>query len=141
MVLTDDQRQMMCRFVGEEFAAFLPRFVSGMADRMIVSAHKYGRVTPDVPKQRDMLATIRLRLQKYQDTHNTEFLMDVANFCVMEGLFPSFDDAHFKPTDSHESPGLVGHDGSVLHSVPDAVSEARRRDAVVVSLRRPRSGD
>ena len=105
--------------VGPEFSDIFPRFVRGMIDRMVMSAFKYGPVTPDLPKTRDMMATIKLRLQKYEDTHNTEFLMDVANFCAMEFTFPSFSDATFKATDSEASPGIVNPDGSVTHQGPE----------------------
>jgi len=35
-------------------------------------------------------------------------LADVANFAMIEFMYPQHPNAYFKPTDSNESPGLVG---------------------------------
>ena len=37
-----------------------------------------------------------------------EFLVDIANFAMLEYMFPSFDDAKYTGTDSDKSPGLAG---------------------------------
>lgn len=37
----------------------------------------------------DALKNIELRLQKYKDTGNTEFLVDIANFAMLEFMHPS----------------------------------------------------
>ena len=43
----------------------------------------------------------------YEETHNTEYLVDVANFAMIEYKYPSFTDAKYMPTDSDKSPGLT----------------------------------
>lgn len=53
-------------------------------------------------------SSILLRLIKYLNTGNTEWLMDVGNFAMIEFVCPQVPKAHFRATDSHESPGLVG---------------------------------
>lgn len=78
-------------------------------NRMVVSHYKYGFIKESCEgKFIDTLETLKLRLQKYIDTKNTEFLVDVANFAMMEFMHPQLEGAYFRPTDSHESPGLVG---------------------------------
>lgn len=37
--------------------------------------------------------------------------MDVANFAMIEFMLPRHPDAHYRPTDSHESPGRTRTDG------------------------------
>ena len=41
-------------------------------------------------------------------THNKEYLVDVANFALIEYKYPSYPDATYTPTDSDKSPGLAG---------------------------------
>jgi hypothetical protein len=84
-------------------------FLQGMADRMAVSYCKYGRVAEAYPKRVDAIASLKLRLEKYAQTGNTEWLMDVANFAMIEFMHPRHPEAHFRPTDSRESPGRKWH--------------------------------
>ena len=79
-------------------------FVQSMADRMAVSFYKYGAMaSADI----DVAATIAKRLALYLETGNTEWLVDVANFALIEFSPPTHADAHYRPTDSNESPGRV----------------------------------
>jgi hypothetical protein len=84
-------------------------FVQGMADRMGVSYCKYGRVAEAYPSRVDAVASLRARLERYEATGNTEWLMDVANFAMIEYMHPRHAKAHFRATDSKESPGRVWH--------------------------------
>jgi adenylate kinase family enzyme len=88
---------------------FSEDFVQKMKNRMVVSFCKYGPITDGYPKNVDAVASLKLRLDKYKETGNTEFLCDVANFAMIEFMLPRHSDAHFKGTDSHESPGRIGH--------------------------------
>jgi hypothetical protein len=56
------------------------------------------------------LESLQKRIDKYIETGNTEFLMDAANFAMIEFMFPSHPSAHFRPTDSNESPGRAAYD-------------------------------
>ena len=80
-------------------------FLQGMADRMGVSYCKYGAVAEAYPHRVDAIASLRARLERYETTGNTEWLMDVANFAMIEFMHPRHPRAHFKATDSKESPG------------------------------------
>jgi len=79
-----------------------------MANRMAVSQHKYGSIDDTVAKRGSYgLKNIYRRLEKYEETGNTEWLADAANYCIIEGIFPGHSEAHFRSTDSDESPGIV----------------------------------
>lgn len=88
------------------------RFVQGMVDRMAVSYAKYGAVADAYPHRVDAIASLKARIDKYDRTGTTEWLMDVANFAMIEFMRPRHPDAHYRPTDSRDSPGRVW-DGEV----------------------------
>ncbi len=88
---------------------FSQQFVELMKNRMIMSFFKYGPVKQNAgDKLVNEIESLKLRLKKYEQTGNTEYLVDVANFAMIEFMFPSHGESHFKATDSIESPGLVG---------------------------------
>jgi len=81
-------------------------------DRMVMSHYKYGPIKANYENKQgafvDMHATIEKRWKAYLETCNTEYLADLANFCMIEFMYPQHPKAHFKSTDTNESPGLVG---------------------------------
>ena len=79
-------------------------FWNGMKARMGVSFHKYGPCKKSVA---DHVSNVIARLRKYEETGNTEYLMDAANFAMIEFMHPSHPQAHFTPTDDSGSPGLI----------------------------------
>lgn len=89
---------------------FSELFVQGMRDRMAVSLHKYGPIKGAYPHKVNALESLRIRLDKYTETGNTEFLIDAANFAMIEFMLPAHPAAHFKATDSNESPGRAAYD-------------------------------
>jgi hypothetical protein len=93
-------------------------FLQGMADRMAVSMHKYGPMANNFPTPAHALDNLALRLKKYAEDGNTEWLIDCANFCMIEFMRPAHPQAHFRSTDSKESPGSVLWDGRRVHSNP-----------------------
>lgn len=68
---------------------------------MIVSYFKYGAMKDNYDKFKcmDALGNIQKRLQKYKETGNTEYLADVANFAMIEFMYPSIEGAKYTPTD------------------------------------------
>lgn len=80
-------------------------FLQGMADRMAVSFHKYGAVADAYPVKVDAIDSLRTRLANYRRDGNTEWLIDVANFAMIEFMYPAHERAHYAPTDSAASPG------------------------------------
>src|SRR4051812_17365910 len=89
---------------------FSEPFVQGMRERMAVSYYKYGAIKDGFPHKVNALESLRMRIDKYHDTGNTEFLIDVANFAMIEFMLPGHPRAHFKSTDSNESPGRATFD-------------------------------
>lgn len=68
---------------------------------MVMSYYKYGKMTQNhkVDNLMDAVANLEKRLEMYKETGNTEFLVDVANFAMIEFTYPQHPDAHFKGTD------------------------------------------
>lgn len=85
-------------------------FIQGMINRMSISFAKYGKVKDAYPEKVNAIDSMMLRLKKYRETGNTEFLIDVANFAMIEFMHPAHPNAHFRPTDTTESPGRKWHD-------------------------------
>lgn len=75
-----------------------------------VSHFKYGWVkdTYEVYKTADAMKSLEMRIRKYAETGNTEYLADIANFAMIEYMYPQHPRAFYKATDSNESPGLHG---------------------------------
>ena len=69
---------------------------------MVMSFYKYGALKENYEKFKcmDALGNIEKRLEKYKETGNTEFLADVANFAMIEFMYPSIDGAKYIPTDN-----------------------------------------
>lgn len=83
-------------------------FITLMQNRIEVSHHKYGWMSQTYPELAQAERQIEERLYKYREIGNTEWLVDIANFAMIEFMYPSHSNAHFRATDSKESPGLVG---------------------------------
>jgi len=86
-------------------------FLQGMVNRMATSYYKYGHVKENFPEPMDAVAMIQDRLRMYLETGNTEWLMDVANYAMIEFMHPRSEGAYFKATSSDESPGRIMRSG------------------------------
>lgn len=108
-----DDGKMVLRIVNPDESS--GQFHQGMVDRMDISFFKYGAVRDAYPAKVDAIGSMRDRLQLYinggtvkgqrVEPGNTEYLMDVANFAMIEFMTPRHPQAFFKPTDDSESPG------------------------------------
>lgn len=126
-------------------------FIQGMLDRMGFGYHNYGHMRRKHDRP-DNIKNVLIRLVKYvgfnrvrnalaelyvssqvdlRSDGNTEFLMDAANFCMMEFAVPSHPQAHFTPTTRAQSPGshvsnriVKGKDELMPGGIPDR----RRRE-------------
>ena len=78
------------------------RFDEIRKNMMIVSYFKYGPIKANYDKFKcmDAIGNIEKRLAKYKETGNTEFLADVANFAMIEFMYPSIPGAKYTPTDN-----------------------------------------
>ena len=102
-------------------------FVQGMADRMAMSFFKYGRVREAYTGRVYAIASLKLRLEKYAETGNTEYLMDVANFAMIEYMHPKHQAAHFTATDDKESPGRVWNGEMDPNQLPNRIEDHVRQ--------------
>lgn len=96
---------------GTPSSEFSKKFIQGMVNRMGVSFHKYGYIKDGFPEKADAVASLEQRLERYKQDGNTEWLMDVANFAMIEFMHPSHPEAHYDPQDSDTSPGRIGING------------------------------
>lgn len=76
---------------------------------MATSFYKYGSVKDNAMSgMQDFIKSLDIRLDKFKQTKNVEYLADVANFCMMIWMYPEQFGCHYKPTDSNKSPGIDG---------------------------------
>lgn len=87
---------------------YSPEFDEGRKVRMIVSYFRYGLLSEAYPHRINAIESLKQRLDKYAETGNKEFLMDAANFAMIEFMHPAHPNAFFEATDSDQSPGRVG---------------------------------
>jgi hypothetical protein len=94
-------------------------FIQSKLDRMALSEIKYGKLRDAYPDKVSAIDSLMLRIKKYKETGNTEHLIDVSNYAMIEFMFPSIKDAFFRPLDSAGSPGRVWHDSKVPTATPN----------------------
>lgn len=88
--------------------SFSEEFITKMRRAIEMSHYKYGWPSDTYPELAQAVKCIRERFEKYEETHNLEYLVDIANFAMLEYMFPSFSDAKYEAQDSSASPGLAG---------------------------------
>lgn len=110
MSLEKTINEFMVDNAGTPASEFSPKFVENMVRAMMVSYHKYGLVHNAYPEQFDAVADIRLRLSKYRETGNFWYLVDVANFAMIEAMHPRHEKAHWGENTQAESPGRVSNE-------------------------------
>lgn len=93
---------------------FSEEFIQHMRNRMVMSFYKYGFLRDAYPDKVNALQSLLDRLDKYKETGNKEFLVDAANFAMIEYMHPKHG-THFRGTDSTESPGRRTSRGKVDH--------------------------
>jgi hypothetical protein len=73
-------------------------------NRMIVSYHKYGPVKVNYSQGYiDAIKSLEMRLQMFKETGNKEYLCDIANFAMIEFMYPKHKNAHFETLDDGKS--------------------------------------
>lgn len=78
-------------------------------NRVAVSYYKYGPARINFKRGYvKAIGSLNKCLKKYEETHNTEYLVDAANYLMFEFMYPHYEDAYFKATDSSESAGIDG---------------------------------
>ena len=92
-----------------------PNFILKMVSAMMISFHKYGRVSDAYPMKFDSVSDIRARMSKYRKTGNKHYLVDVANFAMIEAMHPDpSKNAEWGSNDAADSPGRTTASGHRL---------------------------
>jgi hypothetical protein len=90
-------------------------FAIKMISAMMVSYHKYGKVADAYPLKFAAVDDVRTRMAKYRETGNKHFLVDAANFAMIEAMHPGRKGgAEWAGNDAADSPGRVTADGHRL---------------------------
>jgi len=79
-----------------------PKFEQLMRNRLIMGALRYGRMNASGKPKYDVIPSMIKRILKYKDTGNTEFLVDVANLCLLEFEEGHHHKKHFSSIDDGE---------------------------------------
>lgn len=83
-------------------------FPQRMMHLMQISFFKYGKVHDAYPWKFVAHKDIDARLAKYRETGNKQYLVDIANFAMIEAMCPDPElKAHWGGNDSADSPGRV----------------------------------
>lgn len=99
---------------------FSANFLQAMLDRMLMSYFKYGKVSEGFPRKVDALATLRSKLEEYERTKNTEMLVDVANYAMIEFMHPKLEGAHYTPREASK--------GRIWNGEPQLVNDRNNLD-------------
>ena len=83
-------------------------FDSLRKNSIIQSHYKYGWMSDTYPELADAFGSIEKRVELYRHTGNADWLVDIANFAMIEFMHPKHPSYHFRRTSSGESPGLDG---------------------------------
>ena len=75
---------------------------------IIVSYHKYGPSKENFQKGMvDAIGSLKKNLKKFEETGNTEYLVDVANYAMFRFMYPQGNES-YRPTDSKQSADVDG---------------------------------
>ena len=80
-----------------------------MRNRLIIGALRYGRLGATNKPQYDRINSMIKRLTKYQETGNKEFLVDVANICLLEFVECNHPNQHFHAIDDGEHTKILNN--------------------------------
>jgi hypothetical protein len=97
-----------------------PRFEMLMRNRLLMGALRYGTMEEkrkNAAKNRwDLTGAIEEKAKLYEKTGNSEYLVDMANYCLLAFEFDPHPNKHFKALDDH-------HD----HCKPRRLNSERRK--------------
>jgi hypothetical protein len=70
---------------------------------MQTSYFKFGAVKENYKTVGGLQAipSLKAKLKEYEETGNTEFLADIANFAMIEFMYPQHPNGHYKATDGY----------------------------------------
>lgn len=84
------------------------RFDELRQSAVLTSYHKYGPSKENFRKGMvDAIGSLKKNLKKFEETGNTEYLVDVANYAMFRFMYPQGNES-YRPTDSNQSAGVDG---------------------------------
>jgi hypothetical protein len=114
---------MILRDFGCPPTEYSTAFFEYMVKSMEVSFYKYGAIADGFPDKLDAMASLRQRILDYARTGNMDYLIDIANFAMIEWMHPKHEEAHYEPGDSDTSPGRTTPSGVVTHRSNSDISD------------------
>ena len=97
----DTREQILKRDYSNEFETL-------RQNAIIQSHYKYGWMSESYPELANAFGSLKKRIDLYEQTGNADWLIDIANFAMIEFMYPAHPAYHFRRTSSEESPGLDG---------------------------------
>jgi hypothetical protein len=89
---------------------------------IMVSRFKYGKASSNFSTGNvDAIGSLEKCLDKFKETKNTEYLVDVANYAMFRYMFPQ-NGEHYKATDSDGSAGIVGMSVKEMEDFKNGIS-------------------
>lgn len=86
-----------------EKSEWSPEFERLMRNRLLMGALRYGTFAEKAKKKEkwDLLGAVSSKLEKYEETGNTEYLVDAANYLMLAFEFDDHSRKHFHALDDH----------------------------------------
>ena len=100
--LTEKEEPKITTFEELEKTEWSVEFETYMRNRLIMGAMRYGRLGAVNKPKYDCVSSMIKRLNKYKETGNKEFLIDVANICLVEFVECNHPNMHFESIDDGE---------------------------------------
>lgn len=70
------------------------RFIQRMADRLVQGHYRYGKADP----QQKYMSRLEREVKEYRLTGNREHLLNAANYCFLESVYPEHTKTGYDPT-------------------------------------------
>ena len=100
--LPEDHEQITFDYEAMKKSEWSTEFEQLMRNRLIMGAMRYGKLNSPNKPIYDRVASAIKRLNKYIETGNLEFLVDVANICLIEFVEGTHLKKHFNSIDDGE---------------------------------------
>lgn len=86
-----------------EKSEWSPEFERLMRNRLLMGALRYGLLEHKrkVGRKWDLIGAVEAKVKKYQETGNTEYLVDLANYALLEFECGHHPTKHFHALDNH----------------------------------------
>ncbi len=90
-------------FSALEKSEWSPEFERLMRNRLLMGALRYGVLEEKRKrtKEWDLMGAVEKKIALYHTTGNTEYLVDIANYCLLEFECGKRPDKHFTALDNH----------------------------------------